>query len=154
MKFFKLKLLLIALMIFAAHSAFAAFMYDVSIDTSSVAGRDGCLRVQCAPAAYAGPFAATPSLFTSDGTLAPTSSPDVANGSAVGGQLPDTVAFGNRGFISYYSQGITFGNAVNVGLSLDAPVFAGPSSGAATFSPALSAGETGQVSAWLLAQVH
>ena len=43
MKFMKIKLLIIAVIMFAASSAFASLSYDVTVDTSSLNGTSGYL---------------------------------------------------------------------------------------------------------------
>lgn len=68
MKFMKIKLLIIAVIMFAASSAFASLSYEVTVNTSSLAGDTGYLYLQ-----YEGINAvastATVSNFVTDGSL-------------------------------------------------------------------------------------
>jgi hypothetical protein len=137
MKFFRIKLLVIAVMLFAASSAFASLSYNVSVDTSSLADQHGYLYFAYIPVNAAN-STATVSNF-SGGAL--DGSPSVAvNGSAVTGTLPGTVTFANTNGINDYNHGILFGNAMNFGtainfqLSFSDPVPGGPAGGSSTFS--------------------
>ena len=98
MNFLKIKLLVIAVMMFAASSAFASLSYNVSIDTSSLAlaGDSGYLYLQYNPLNGAA-STATVANFVTDGTLATSNDGvDVVNGTAVTGTLPGSVGFESR----------------------------------------------------------
>jgi hypothetical protein len=113
MNFLKIKLLVIAVIMFAASSAFALQSYDVTVDTSSLNGDTGYLYLQYATIDKAVASTATVSGFATDGTLGAQDTVDVVNGSAVSGTLPGSVAFQNTNSINDYNQAITFGNTLN-----------------------------------------
>ncbi len=142
MKRIKLQLLIIALVVFAASSAFASLSYNVSIDTSSLANQAGYLYFQYLPVNAAN-STATVYGFASNGTLAAFSSSNVVNGSAVTGQLPGTVTFANTNGINDYNHSIQFGNTMTYQLSFSDPVSGGPAGGNSTFSLGLYSDEGG-----------
>ncbi len=142
MNFLKIKLLVIALIVFAASSAFASLSYNVSVDTSSLNSTDGYLYLQYIPVANAVNSTATVSSFLTDGTLGSQSS-FVANGSAVSGTLPGTVVFANTNGDNDYNQAIHFGNSINFKLILDSANFGSTSVGSSTFSFGLFGDEFG-----------
>ncbi len=146
MKLLSLKLLITALVVLAANSAFAAFTYNVSINTSSLAGESGYLYLQYDPFSTNTASTATVAGFVTDGTLGAQDTVDVVNGSAVTGVLPGSVVFTNTNGINDYNHAITLGSAINFSLSLDAPIFGGPSggtTGSSTFSLGLFADASG-----------
>jgi hypothetical protein len=133
MNFLKIKLLVIAVIMFAASSAFASLSYNVNIDTSSVIDWDGYLYFQYVPV-NAADSTATVSSFVTDGLLASASSSSVVDGSAVTGTLPGTVVFANTNGINDYNHGIHFGNNINFLLSFSDPAPGGVAGGSSTFS--------------------
>jgi hypothetical protein len=140
MKFMKIKLLVIALIMFAASSAFASLSYDVTVDTSSLAGDTGYLYLQYTPA-NAVSSTATVSNFVTDGALG-AQSLNVVNGSAVTGTLPGAVVFANTNGINDYNHAITFGTSINFSL-LFASTPGTPAGGVSTFSLGLFSDEGG-----------
>lgn len=141
MNFLKIKLLVIAMIVFAASSAFASFSYSVNVDTSSLNNTTGYLYFQ-----YGG-FNAADSFATlygyNGGTLASTNSLAVVDGSAVIGMLPGTVVFANTNGTNDYNHGITFGSNLKFNLSLSDPAIGGTPGGNSTFSLGLYADEFG-----------
>jgi len=136
MKFIKLQLLVIALLVFAAGSAFAS-TFGVSVDTSSLNGQQGFLYLQYDPANTSVNSTATVYGFTTNGTLGAQDTTDVLNGSAVAGTLPATVVFtsssaSDASQTNDYLHAITFGNTITFDLSL------------ANTSPFVSSGYTGK----------
>jgi|SRR5208282_4585635 len=112
MKFLNIKLLVIAVCMFAASSAFADFSYDFSVNTSSINGTAGYIDLQFNPGiSSTGSASATITNFTSDATLG-TATP---SGSSVTGTLPSTVTINNTSTTGYndYLQALTFGNTIN-----------------------------------------
>jgi hypothetical protein len=110
MKFLKLKLLVLVVILFAAGSAFASYSYEITVDTSSVAGGSGDLYLDYANFGGAA-STATVSGFTTNGTLAPLNDTNPAdgllNGSAVSGVLPGTVTFANTNPDNDYLHAMT-----------------------------------------------
>jgi len=134
MKFIKIKLLVIAVIMFAASSAFASLSYNVSVDTSSLNNLDGYLYFQYIPVSAAN-STATVSSFVTDGTLAVDSdTSSIVNGSAVTGTLPDNVVFANTNGINDYNHAIHFGTSFNFSLLFSDPAFGGQAGGSSTFS--------------------
>jgi hypothetical protein len=113
----------------------------VSIDTSSLATQDGYLYFQYVPVDAAN-STATVYGFTSDGTLAGSSSAAVDD-SAVTGQLPSSVIFANTNGINDYNHGIHFGNTITYQLSFSDLGSGGISGGSSTFSLGLFSDENG-----------
>jgi hypothetical protein len=145
MNFLKIKLLVIAVIMFAASSAFASLSYDVTIDTSSLNNMDGYIYLQFDPGfglgsypniVYAQTGTATVSSF-SGATLGAQDTLNIMNGSAVSGTLPSSVVFTNANVVNDYNQAITFGNAINFHLVLDGLAVDSPSIVASTFSVGL-----------------
>jgi hypothetical protein len=134
MKFLKLKLLVFALMIFVASPAFASLSYEVTVNTSSIAGDSGYLYFQYTPV-NAAASTATLSGFTTDGVLGAQDTVDVVNGSAVSGTLPGSVVFANTNGVNDYNHAMTtFGNTISFDVLLSTPASGGPSYGSTTFS--------------------
>jgi hypothetical protein len=142
MNFLKIKLLVIAIIMFAASSAFASLSYNINIDTNSLNGQDGYLYLQ-----YAGLNAvnstATVANFSTNGALASTSSTSVVDGSAVFGQLPGNVVFANTNGTNDYNHAIHFGTNLNFNLLFAANNFGAPAGGSSTFSLGLFSDEGG-----------
>jgi hypothetical protein len=132
MKFMKIKLLVIAVIMFAASSAFASLGYDVSINTSELFGNDAYLYFQYIPVNGSN-STANVSNFVTDGTLGAQST-NVVNGSAVTGTLPGTVVFANTNGINDYNHAIHLGNAINFLISFSDPAPGGQAGGGSTFS--------------------
>ena len=121
MNFVKIKLLIIAVIMFAASSAFASLSYDVTVDTSSLTGSAGYLYLQYnTDPLSTGTSTALVQAFTTDGTLgAQAAGAYAGSGTYVTGTLPGTVTFvnGNQP-TNDYNHAITFGNAFNFYLVL------------------------------------
>lgn len=146
MKFLKLHLVIIALVIFSANMAFAAFSYNVSVDTASLNGTNGYLYFSYIPVNGADSTATVSNFFT-DGSLYATNSLAVFDGSAVTGMLPGSLVFANTNGVNDYNHGITFGNTINFVLALSTPVSGGIDGGSNTFSLGLFQDEDGLVAA-------
>jgi hypothetical protein len=136
MKFIKLQLLIIALLVFVSTSAFAALTYDASINTSSISGQQGYLYMQYNPFNTTVASTATVSNFATNGVLGAQDTVDVVNGSAVTGTLPGPVVFANTNGINDYLQAITFGNSMSFALSFlnTQPFVSSASLGSSDFS--------------------
>ncbi len=145
MKFLKIKLLVIALVMFAASSAFASLSYEsVTVNTNSLglAGQSGYLYLQYVPF-MAAASTATVSGFATDGILgatAPGAFP--TSGQYVTGTLPGTVTFANTNVVNDYNQAITFGNTISFLLTFNMPA-SGVAGGSSTFSLGLFADALG-----------
>jgi hypothetical protein len=113
MNFLKIKLLVIAVIMFAASSAFASLIYDVNVNTSSLAGDTAYLYLQYDTINKAVASTATVTSFNTNGVLGAQDTVDVVDGSAVTGTLPDNVVFANTNTINDYNQAITLGNSLN-----------------------------------------
>jgi hypothetical protein len=142
MKYFRIKLLIIAIIMCTASSAFASFSYNVSVNTTSLEGLDGYLYF-----AYGGFNAvdSTASLynFKTDGQLSSARSTYVVDGRAVTGALPSSIVFANTNGANDYNHGIYFGKYINFNVTLAAPVFGGQAGGNSTFSLSLYRDEAG-----------
>jgi hypothetical protein len=142
MKLLKLKLLVFAVILFAAGSAFATYSYEVTVNTSSVVGASGDLYFNYANSGAAA-STATVSGFTTDGLLAPLNDTNptdgLMNGSAVSGVLPGTVTFANTNTNNDYLHAMTFGSTFSFLVSFSgAALTAAPStSNLSTFSLSL-----------------
>jgi hypothetical protein len=126
MNLLKIKLVVIALIVFAASSAFASLSYDVSIDTSSIAGQSGYLYLQFNPGPSLGSISPQPATatvqnfsFTGGGSLGAQDTVDIADGAAVSGTLPGAVSFANTNAVNDYLQAIQFDNGFSFLLTLD-----------------------------------
>jgi hypothetical protein len=115
MKLLRIKLLVIAIMLFAATSAFASLSYDFNIDTTSLLGQTGYLELQFNPGLNPGVASAVISNFSSDATLvgAPALQGDVT------GALPATVTINNTQAWNDYFHQVTFGNVIHFALNLN-----------------------------------
>ncbi len=145
MKFIKCQLLIIALLIFVATSAFAGIYETVNVDTSSLSGQAGYLYLQYDPFNTSVASTATVTHFATDGTLGAQDTVDVANGSAVTGTLPGVVVLANTNGVNDYLHAITFGSAISFGLSFlnTQPFVSSNSLGSSTFSLGLFADALG-----------
>jgi hypothetical protein len=143
MNFLKIKLLVIALIMFAASSAFASLGYDVTVDTSSLFGQSGYLYLQYI-GANAASSTSTVSNFTTDGTLALSPSAGYFNGSA-GTLTTGAVTLSSGGTIegTDYNHGITFGNTVSFLVSFPSLASGGTTGGVSTFSLGLYSDASG-----------
>jgi len=113
MNFLKIKLLIIAVIMFATSSAFASLSYDVTVNTSTLVGQSGYLYLQYATIDNAVASTATVSLLGTDAVFGAQDTVDVVNGSAVHGTLPSNVTFTNTNPVNDYNQAITFGNSLS-----------------------------------------
>ena len=141
MNFLKIKLLVIAIIMFAASSAFASLSYDVTIDTSSILNSDGYIYLQFDPGFGLGSNTAptgtaTISNFTG-ASLGAQDTANIVNGSAVSGTLPGSVVFSNTNQVNDYNQAIHFGNSLNFHLVFDGAAVDAPNNVASTFSVGL-----------------
>jgi len=109
-----IKFLVIAVIMFAATSAFADYSYNFDVNTSSLSGQTGYIDLQFNPGLSQGPASAVVTNFTSDATLggAPAITGDVT------GALPSTVVLNNSTGLNDYYQAVTFGNTVDYSLNL------------------------------------
>ena len=114
MNFLKIKLLVIAVIMFAASSAFASLSYEVTVNTSSLAGDSAYLYFNYATQLGSTVAStATVSGFTTNGVLGAQDTVDVVNGTAVTGTLPGNVVFANTHAINDYEQAITLGQSLS-----------------------------------------
>jgi hypothetical protein len=135
----KIKLLVIAVIMFAASSAFASLSYNVSVDTSTLIGTSGYLYFQLNPNnSNLSDATAFVTSFATDGTLGATA-PGVYGGN-VSGTLPATVSFDNGygagstlSSINDYNHAITFGNTLSFHLDLT-QVLNNPATDGSTFT--------------------
>ncbi|HTP67210.1 MAG TPA: NF038129 family PEP-CTERM protein [Geobacteraceae bacterium] len=133
MNFLKIKLLVIAIIMFAASSAFASLSYEVTVDTSSLNGQSGYLYLQYNPFNGAS-STATIANFATDGILGAQDTADVVNGSAVSGMLAGPVTFNNTNGVNDYLHAITFGNSLSFLAYFSNLASGGQQGGASTFS--------------------
>lgn len=115
MKFLKIKLLIIAVIMFAASSAFASYVEDFNVNTTSVSGQTGYLELQFNPGSSLGVATASVTNFVSDAVLNPASIQTIGD---VGGSLPGTVTINNTYGWNDYFQQVTFGSNLNFQLAL------------------------------------
>jgi hypothetical protein len=121
MSFLKIKLFVIAAIVFAASSAFADISYLVNVDTSSLqqSATSGYLYLNYTPGDQAPQAStATVSSFSTTGTLGAQDFSFLGNGSAVSGTLPSSVTFANTNQTNDYNQAITFGSNLSFVLTL------------------------------------
>jgi hypothetical protein len=114
MKRHMIGLLVMAVIMFAATSAFADYSYNFDVNTSSVLGQTGYIELQFNPGISSGSASAVITNFTSDGTLM--GAPAVTG--AVTGALPATLTINNTTGWNDYFQAITFGNGMQFSLNL------------------------------------
>ncbi len=114
MKRLIIRLLVVAVMMFAATSAFADYSYNFTANTSSVAGQTGYIELQYNPNEIAQPLsAAVVSNFVSDAVLG-----SVTPTGAVTGALPSALTINNTDGWNDYFQQVTFGSTVQFSLDL------------------------------------
>jgi len=121
---FKTTFLLLALLFGAVGSAMAdGLTYDVTVDTSGIAGTSGSLDFQFNP----GPLVTQAAdlqiqNFTSDGTVGilPTLTGDAS------GALPGTVTFDNGQAFNDYFTGFTYGSTLSFLVNLYGPAVTSP----------------------------
>lgn len=120
---FKTTFLLLALLFGAVGSAMAdGLTYDVTVDTSSIAGTSGSLDFQFNPGALVTQTANVQiQNFTSDGTLGSS----ILTGDAAGA-LPGTVSLDNLTGFNDYFTGFTYGSAISFLLNLTGPAVTAP----------------------------
>ncbi len=118
------KVLFGALLLCVAVSASAApITYDVTINTSSIAGTAGSLDFNFNPGSLTTQSASLQILgFSSDGSLA--GSPALTGD--VGGALPSTVTFDNGTGYNDYFEGFTYGSTLSFDVSLYGPALSSP----------------------------
>lgn len=147
MKFMKIKLLVIALIMFAASSAFASLSYEVTVNTSSFDTQNGYLYF-----VYGGMnqalSTATVSNFTTDGTLAAAPSPAGTLGGSTGtlttGTGTVTFTSGNTtNATTDYNHGIQFGNTLSFLVSFPTLASGGTTGGASTLSLGIFSDQAG-----------
>ena len=115
MKLFKVKLLVVTALMFAASSAFGSYGMDFNVNTSSLNGQSGYLELQLNPGPVLGAANALVSNYSSDAALlvgAPALTGDVS------GALPASVTLNNTAPWNDYFQQVTFGNTLNFHLDL------------------------------------
>jgi hypothetical protein len=139
MKLLKIKLLIIAIMLFAASSSFAALGYDVNVDTSSLTsyGDGGYLYFQYTPSNGAASTVTLSNFKMGDNTgLNGTRAGfGEVNGSAVSGVLPSSLIFANtNGINDYNHQVIQFADTLSFSLAFSGPASGGAPGGSSTFS--------------------
>jgi hypothetical protein len=120
---FKTTALLVALLLGGVGSALAdGVTYDVTVDTTSVAGTSGSLDFQFNPGLFVTQAASLQILgFTSDGVLGGSlSTGDVS------GTLPGTVLFDNGTGYNDYFTGFTYGTTLTFSVNLFGPAVTSP----------------------------
>ena len=118
MNFLKIKLLVIALIMFAASSAFASYSFNVDVNTSALIGQTGYIDLQMNPDNTSNIATATTSNFASDVTFV--GAPAYMGNAS--GQLSDntlTISTAGTAQSNDYFHQATFGNALHFQLNLD-----------------------------------
>ncbi|KAF0219891.1 MAG: hypothetical protein FD174_1615 [Geobacteraceae bacterium] len=143
MNFLKIKLIVIAVIMFAASSAFAALGYDVTVNTSSLINQEGYLYFQYTPV-NAVDSTVTLSNFKMDGSglhAIPTS-----QSSSVTGHLFSSVTFANAPTeLNDYNHGVNgFSNDIKFHLEFASNSLGAPAGGSSTFSLGLFRDVNGQ----------
>lgn len=119
----KCRLLFGGLLLFAVSASASPVTYDVTVNTSSIAGDQGSLDFNFNPGPLETQAASLQILgLSSDGTLAggPALTGDV------GGALPSTVTFDNGTVFNDYFEGLTYGSTLSFDLSLYGPALSSP----------------------------
>ncbi len=111
MKLLNIKILIIAVIMFAAASASADYSYDFTVNTSSLNTQSGYIDLQFAGA---GTASAVITNFATDSTLGAAT----PSGSNVTGTLPGVVTISNATAYNDYNQAITFGKTISFDLTL------------------------------------
>jgi hypothetical protein len=122
-------LFLIAVALITAASASAdAIEYQVTVNTSSIAGTSGSLDFQFNPGPLVSQAADLQILgFTSDGTLV---APGFPTGD-VSGTLPGTLSFVNDQFFNDYFEDFNFGTTLTFDVAFNGPALTAPDGSAA-----------------------
>jgi PEP-CTERM motif len=108
---------------FASMASAAPVTYDVTVDTSSIAGTAASLDFEFNRGPLVTQSASLQILnFTSDGTLA--GSPELTGD--VAGALPATLTFDNGTAFNDYFEGFTYGSALSFQVSLYGPALSSP----------------------------
>lgn len=143
MKLLRFTLLVFAMIVFAAGSAFASYSYDITVNTSSLNGQTGYLYFDYATTSNQA-STATVTNFVTDSALGGQDF-NVVNGSAVTGTLPGTLSFLNANVINDYQHAVTtFGNSISFAVSFSGPATSGtPGSANSTFSMGLFSDDGG-----------
>jgi len=145
--FLKIKLLVIALVVFAASSAFASLSYEVTVNTSNFDNQNGYLYF-----VYGGVnqalSTATVSNFTTDGSLASSPSPANTLGGSTGTLTTGTgaVTFTSGNTVNAttdYNHGIQFGNTLSFLVSFPTLASGGTTGGASTLSLGIFSDQAG-----------
>ena len=153
MNLLKTKLIVIALIVFAAVPAFAQLNYDVSINTASIAGQSGYVYMQFDPGPALGGISPQPATatvqnfsFVGGGMLGLEDFTSIVNGSAVTGDLgtpPGIVTFANTNAVNDYNQAIQFGNGFGFLLTLAGLGVTAPDISTSQFTVSLFSGVGG-----------
>jgi hypothetical protein len=143
-----MKLLLTVLLLCGAWKALAQpITYDVSVNTSSIAGTNGSLDFNFNPGPLVTQAASLQILgFATDGTLAggPTLTGDVT------GALPGPLTFDNGTGFNDYFEGFTYGKNLHFDLSLYGPALSSPngtSTSGSTFAFSMFSNAAGTIPA-------
>jgi hypothetical protein len=108
---------------FSCLASASSITYDVTINTSSIAGTEGSLDFNFSPGLLQTQAASLQILgFSSDGSLA--GSPDLTGD--VSGTLPSTVTFDNGTGFNDYFEGFTYTSTLSFDLSLYGPALSSP----------------------------
>lgn len=117
-------LLIASFIVFASVASANVITYDVTVNTSSIAGTTGSLDFNFNPGPLVTQAASLQILdFTSDGTLAgdcPCGTGDVA------GQLPGTLTFDNGTAYNDYFDDFTFGTTLSFDVTFYGPALTAP----------------------------
>lgn len=143
MKLMKLKLLIVALVLLVANSAFAALSYNVTIDTSSLSGTDGYLYFTYIPVNGSNSTATVSNYW--GGILYPSTSAGDPTATSATGTLPGTVSFTTSTGLTDYNHGTRFGIGTGFSflVSFSDPEPGGVTGGSSTFSLGLFTDENG-----------
>ncbi|MGA2350301.1 MAG: NF038129 family PEP-CTERM protein [Terracidiphilus sp.] len=118
----KIKFILCAVLFCFAMPALAD-TYDVTVNTSSIAGTTGSLDFDFSPGPNQAQAASLQILgFSSDGSLA--ASPELVGD--VSGNLPFTITFDNGTGFNDYFDGFTYGSTLSFDVSLYGPALSSP----------------------------
>jgi hypothetical protein len=109
----------VMLAVLGAVDARAGAIYDINVNTTSLAGTSGYLDFVFNPgAAPVDPASVTLFGFTSDGTLTGPYLPDLGD---VTGTLPGTVTINNTDVDNDHTEGFVFGSFFDIFVDLDIP---------------------------------
>jgi hypothetical protein len=144
MNFLKIKLLVIALVMFTASSAFASLSYDVTVDTSALINQEGYLYFQYTPVNGADSTVRL-SNFKMDGSglhANPSSQADSVTGALY---ATPTIKFANTYGTNDYNHGVNeFADKFTFSLAFSAPAVGEPTGGSSTFSLGIFRDELGE----------